>query len=305
MIDRKDIIGGSDIGAILGVNPYKSPLRLWAEKTGRLVNEAFNVEAVEIGEELEEYVARKFSKKTGFKLRREPRTLRHKTYDYMVAHIDRRIDGEDAIFEAKTASAFLEKKWQGEDIPVHYVCQCMWYMGITGKSKAYIAVLIGGQKFIWKEITFDQAFFNQMVEAARNFWENHIKADAPPMASALDNSTLDELYPQDSGAVQKLEGLEAEKLEALIEQRSAGNEQIKEITKEIDQIEASIKQMIGEDSEAETPKYRVTWKQITQKRVDSEKLKQDGLAEQYTKETSFRSMRCYDKNKKKKGASNE
>ncbi|WP_410960483.1 YqaJ viral recombinase family protein, partial [Salmonella sp. SAL4361] len=32
---RKKGIGGSDVAAILGFSPYKSPYQLWLDKTGR------------------------------------------------------------------------------------------------------------------------------------------------------------------------------------------------------------------------------------------------------------------------------
>ena len=35
--DRSKYIGGSDIGAILGLSPFKSPLAVWMEKTGKEV----------------------------------------------------------------------------------------------------------------------------------------------------------------------------------------------------------------------------------------------------------------------------
>ena len=69
VFDRSKIIGGSDIAAVMGLSRWKTPLSLWAEKTGRVQNGLSNFEAAEIGTELEEYVSRKFEKKTGIKLK--------------------------------------------------------------------------------------------------------------------------------------------------------------------------------------------------------------------------------------------
>ena len=148
-------IGGSEIAAIMGMSPYETPLSLWAKKTNKIQAELSHFEAAEIGTELEEYVARKFTRKTGIKLRVDNRTFRHPKHPYMVGHIDRWVVGEDALFEAKTCSAWLEKHWQGEDIPPHYVLQVIWYLGLVGKKVGHIAVLIGGQKFVYKQIEFD------------------------------------------------------------------------------------------------------------------------------------------------------
>jgi len=264
-MDRSKIIGGSDIAAILAMSPWKTPLYLWAEKTGRLANKVNEFEAAEIGAELEEYVARKFQKKTGIKLRRDNRTFTHPEYPYMVAHIDRWVCGEDALFEAKTCSAWLEKKWKGEEIPEEYVLQVMWYLGIVGKTKGYIAVLIGGQKFLWKEIVFDADLFEKLVSAAKNFMEEFILKEKAPMAIDGDSETLAEMYPDPKEIGLVFEGQDAEALNHLIEERAAGVQVIKDAQEEMRAIEARIKQFLGEAEAGETDMYRVTWKKITKK----------------------------------------
>lgn len=37
--ERKKSLGGSDMGAVLGLNKYRSPYTVWAEKTGRIGEE--------------------------------------------------------------------------------------------------------------------------------------------------------------------------------------------------------------------------------------------------------------------------
>ena len=73
---RSTTIGGSDAAAILGLNPYKSPYALWAEKTGKVIPEDISQkEAVRLGTDLEEYVAKRFTEATGKKVRRENYTV--------------------------------------------------------------------------------------------------------------------------------------------------------------------------------------------------------------------------------------
>lgn len=58
---RRRSIGGSDAGALLGLNPYNSPYALWAEKTGKIVPEGIgDREAVRLGNDLEQYVAERW-----------------------------------------------------------------------------------------------------------------------------------------------------------------------------------------------------------------------------------------------------
>ena len=53
---RKTGIGGSDAGAVCGLNPYSSPMEVFYDKTGSSVEE-LDGEAVRQGHDLEDYVA--------------------------------------------------------------------------------------------------------------------------------------------------------------------------------------------------------------------------------------------------------
>ena len=66
---RKTGIGGSDAGAICGVNPYSSAMKVFRDKTGEVAEEQDN-EAIRIGHDLEDYVAKRFMEATGLKVRK-------------------------------------------------------------------------------------------------------------------------------------------------------------------------------------------------------------------------------------------
>ena len=66
LAERMRGIGGSEIAAVMGLSRWKSPLAVWAEKTNKLPDDPLKQsEIMEIGLELEEYVAQKFEKRTG------------------------------------------------------------------------------------------------------------------------------------------------------------------------------------------------------------------------------------------------
>lgn len=259
-------IGGSEIAAIMNMSPYETPLSLWAHKTGKLPPvELSNFEAAEIGAELEEYVARKFTRKTGIKLRVDNRTFSHPKYPYMVGHIDRWVVGEDALFEAKTCSAWLEKHWEGDEIPQQYILQVVWYLGLLKKKTAHIAVLIGGQKFRTKQVEFDAEMFNIMVEKARVFMEEHIIKDIAPFAVEGDSETLLHMFPTSVNSNVVLEGDLAKEMDVLLSDRSGAVESINHAKEELEGIEARIKQLIGPNESAETENWRVSWKTVERK----------------------------------------
>ena len=290
--ERMKYIGGSDIAAVMGLSRWSSPLQLWAEKTGKIPPKDLSaLEHVEIGTDLEEYVAQKFTKKTGYKIRRDQRTFTHADYPYMVGHIDRWVCGEDAILECKTTSGWNAREWEGEDMPKEYILQVMWYLGLVGKTVGYVACLIGGQKFAWKEIKFDDALFKNMVEAARSFWEDFVLTGLPPVASAFDGDTLEALFPGSNESTIHFEAENNAVLNDLIEQRQGGVEQMNLVKEEVERLSNLIKQHLGEATYGQTDQYKISWKSQSRTTPDSDQLKRDGLFEMYSKTSTFKVLR--------------
>lgn len=116
---RQSGIGGSDAGAVCGLNPYSSPMKVYRDKTGGVPEELDN-EAVRQGHDLEEYVAQRFTEATGLRVRRSNYMYRNIENPFMIADVDRLVVGEDAGLECKTASAYNADKWKDGDIPLHY-----------------------------------------------------------------------------------------------------------------------------------------------------------------------------------------
>lgn len=254
-MDRKTYIGGSDIAAVMGVSRWKTPLQLWAEKTGEVEpKDLSDVEAVQLGIELEDFCAKKFEKVTGMAVRRSPQRYTYKMYPYMACQVDRLVTGTDELLEVKTCSAWKEKEWQGEDIPVEYVLQVQWQLMVTGRSVGHICVLIGGQKFIYKKIDADQAMFDQMKEAAILFW-NMVQTHTPPVTEAGDNAFMVELYPN-AGDQIKEATTDITAAVALLQQTKA---QIIDLQAIKDEIEAKLKAVIGSGVGILTPDFTVKW----------------------------------------------
>ena len=297
--NRHLYIGGSDIAKVMGLSRWGTPLSLWAEKTGKIPpKDLSNIEAVELGNDLEDFVANKFSQKTGKAVRRSPKVYQHPQYPYMVAHIDRLVTGTDELLECKTCSFFKKDEWEGEEIPQEYILQVIWYLGITGRKVGYIAVLIGGQSFKYKKIEFDSELFDKMVETAKDFWQ-HVQDDTPVDIVATDDETLKDLYsnhseimidliPTDEQTKQACDVLE-EKVGYLQEIKM----HIKQLQDEQKEIETSVKDIIKDNLGIKTPKYIITWKNQTTTKFDTVKLRQERpeTFEDYSYESSYRVMR--------------
>ena len=297
--NRHLYIGGSDIAKVMGLSRWGTPLSLWAEKTGKIPpKDLSNVEAVELGNDLEDFVANKFSQKTGKAVRRSPKVYQHPQYPYMVAHIDRLVTGSDELLECKTCSFFKKDEWEGEEIPQEYILQVIWYLGITGRRIGHIAVLIGGQSFKYKQIEFDSELFDKMVEAAKDFWQ-HVQDDTPVDIVATDDETLKDLYSNHSEIMIDLIPTDEQTKKAcdVLEEKVAYLQEIKMHIKQLQdeqkEIETSVKDIIKDNLGIKTPKYIITWKNQTTTKFDTAKLRQERpeTFEDYSYESSYRVMR--------------
>lgn len=286
---RKSGIGGSDASAILGFNNYKSAFQLYIEKTSEFVEES-DSEAAYWGNVLEDVVAREFAKRTGKKIRRLNKMLRHPKHYFMTANLDRDVVGEKAFLECKTASEYLKDSWNGEDVPAAYLCQLQHYLAVTGYEKAYIAVLIGGNKFVWKEVARDDEFIELMIQHEKNFWENYVLANVPP---AIDGSSsaselLAKMYPQDDGSAIMLD----EQSNKLIEAIESIKIEEKQLEKQRKEYENQLKMTLGEAAEGHSNRFKVSYKTIFSNRFDSKRLKDENpdLYKKYCKESLSRRL---------------
>ena len=134
---RKKGIGGSDSAAIVGLDRYRSPFDVYADKLG-LKPEIPDNEAMRQGRDLEQYVAERFMEATGKKVRRRNAMLQHPEYPFMIADIDRWVVGENAGLECKTTSALNRAKFNQGEYPPSYYVQCVHYMAVTGAERWYL-----------------------------------------------------------------------------------------------------------------------------------------------------------------------
>lgn len=288
--ERQKGIGGSDVGAILGLNKYKTAFEVYLEKTEPILNIGEQSESAYWGDQFEEVVAKEFEKRTGKKVRRDRRHFQNKKYPFMIANIDRRVVGENSILECKTANQYLAKEWEEEEVPASYLVQVQHYLAVTGATKGYIAVLIGGQKFIWKEVERDDELIEYIIEAEKEFWEM-VQDKTPP---ALDGSSAAEKWVNEK--YKKVNEGEVIQLDSswkdLLKKRVELKEYKDSVDKEIKEIDNQLKQNIKHAEYANAPGYSISYKSVSQKRLDGPKIKSllKDEYENYLKETISRRL---------------
>ena len=260
---RKSGIGGSDAGAICGVNPYSSVMKVFQDKTSEDVEEQ-DSEAIRIGRDLEDYVAKRFMEASGLKVRKSNFMYRNVEHPFMIADVDRLVVGEDAGLECKTASAYNADKWADGNIPLHYVMQCYHYMAVTRKRTWYIAAVILGREFTYRRLDWDDELINRLIDVEQDFWDNHVvKGIIPPPdgSRACDEVIEQYFYTAKKESAVKLTGFD-EKLNRREEILSS----IAKLQEEQKRIEQEVKMFMGDH-------YRVSWGNVDSVRFDSQRIK--------------------------------
>ena len=286
---RKGGIGSSDAAAAIGLNPYKSPLQLWMEKTdrdGNLPQIDPNDESSPVywGTLLEPIVAAHYTRRTGHRVRRINAVLQHASHPWMLANIDREVVGaaDVQILECKTAGYHGARLWE-EGVPEYVQLQVMHQLAVTGKQAADVAVLICGQELRIHRIERDEALIGHLIELEARFWR-HVKTDTAPPADGSDSAAtaLKALWPRDAGTTLDLsDDLE---MSAVFSDLVAVRALLASTEAREEQLRQRIQQRMGEASVATFDSGEVRWKRSKDgSALDTERLQAEHpeLARQY------------------------
>lgn len=269
---RQTGIGGSDAGAICGVNPYSGPMKVYRDKACDIHEEQDN-EAIRQGNDLEDYVARRFMEASGLKVKRSNYMYRSVEHPFMIADVDRLVTGEDAGLECKTASAYNADKWKDGEIPLHYIMQCYHYMAVTGKRAWYIAAVILGREFVYRKLVWDDAVVSGLVAAEEDFWENYVMAGKMPEPDG--SGICDEVLKSCFHTARKGSSIKLDGFDEKLDRRAEIMEQINRLQQEQSRIEQEVKMYMKDNESASSEKYRISWGSVDTSRLDTQRMKQE------------------------------
>jgi putative phage-type endonuclease len=286
---RKQGIGGSDASVVCGINRYKSPVELWMEKTDQMPSQEAG-EAAYWGTQLEPFVRAEFTKRTGIEVIHTMQLLQSEEHPFMLANLDGICDVPDVgkcIFEAKTASAYKASEWE-DTIPDEYMLQVQHYMAVTGYAGTYIAVLIGGNTFKWKFVERDEELISMLIELESNFWHHVEELTVPP----LDGSDACAKFLSDRfrDSIPKSHITLPDTAADLLAQYDEACEELEIVTERKQKAENLLKEMMGENEIGTAGDRIVTWKSVSQERLDSKTLKAEHptLYKKYANKSSYR-----------------
>lgn len=284
---RNKGIGGSDIGAICGLNPYKSALGVYLDKVGAIETFTGNI-ATEVGTELEPYLRRKFvewmkeNKMMDIEVVRETHLLRHSEHPWMLANLDGIFFHPQygyCVLELKTAGEFSKEKFEDDEIPDSYYLQIQHYLAVTGLEMAFIAYLIGNRLFNVKEVPRNEAVIESIIKTGESFWQDNVLANVAPApdGSADAGKIIKLMYPTESPEASPIDL--SDMTDEYIEYKSL-SEQLKSLELKKEEIKQRFAMRLGS-----APMGMVQGKKITYKTVN--------IGEKISKPYSFRAIRIY------------
>lgn len=286
---RKTGIGGSDAGAVCGLNPYVSSIGVYLNKIGK-APEVEDNEAMRQGRDMEDYVARRFSEKTGLKVRRSHQLYRSKEHPFMIADVDRMIVGEDAGLECKTVSAYGADKWKDGQIPVHYLLQCLHYMAVTGKKTWYIAAVILGVDFQYRKIEWEEEMISKLIEVEQRFWGQFVCSGHMPDPDGTE--ACSEALAKYFNKAKKGTAIPLIGFDERLNRRESILQQIESLETEKRQIEQEVRCYLQENETAFNENYRVSWFNVETNRLDTKQMKEEhpDLYQKFLKKTVSRRL---------------
>lgn len=288
---RKLGIGSSDVGIILGLNKYSTPLRLWLKRTGRTAPEAENA-AMSRGHRMEVVVANDFAAATGAVIDNNSVDDWHavdRDRPFLRVSPDRlwwpegtpegeRTTESALILECKTCTADVTPETVFDAFPYWYA-QVQYQMGVMGVGRcalAWINVGTPNLPFGYTFVDFDAKYYGGvMVPALEKFWNENIVGGAMPETITDDEDAIIRYRKAEEGS----KSVASEQVVARIARCKAVEEQIKTLEKEADDIKLEVKTAMGEAETLVAPDGKTvvaTWKNCSVAgRFDSKRFKEE------------------------------
>lgn len=301
---RRTGIGGSDAGAIMGMNKYASPLTVYMQKKG--ISGFEGNAATKWGHILEDPIRQETARELDIEICTVPGMYTSIEYDWMNANLDglchashqvtiggRTVEGVGG-HEIKTSAN--GDGFGDDEIPDSYYCQVQHYMAVTGLPWFILtAFFLNNKNARHYIITRNDDFISDLIEKEKDFWENNVLADIIPSPLGLDSETEYLRNLPINSTIQLddyTKNLIAEELEidAKIKdlqkiQQKLKNSIILSLAKLSDGIEKADKVLATSD------RFMVTYNMQLRKSIDTESLKKAGLYDKYSKETASKVMR--------------
>ena len=233
LAERRASVGASEVAAVMGLSPYNTALDVYKSKHG--VDSFFDPERAYVGHAAEVLISGWIEKFRPELLPIKPAVmLRHDDHPWLHASLDRlvTVDGVEVPVQMKSAHFYGVKDWE-DGTPILVQAQLQTELLVADKPFGFAAMFGGDMRCRLYRVERDEAFIKLMLEATKEFWEEHVLKSVPPAPSNV--AEVAELWPDDATVLEAPEvALE------WIEKRAFLLATAKEAKEEADQIQKAV-----------------------------------------------------------------
>ncbi len=297
---RRGGIGGSEVAALLGLSPWKTPYQVWEEKLG-LAKEVEETEAMKWGNRNEKHIIDDMLECLELRDCWLEDDDTKKVSEYMRGTADALIfetkkNGRfnapgklQCIFEAKTSRNGNGFGEDGTDeIPEHYMCQVQHYLEVFDCEQAYLGCLIAGSELRIYPIPRNKDIGKLLRDTCDRFWQDYVLTKTPPPPSTYKECS--KVWKKSNESYTFAD----QDIRDLIVKIKEGQATIKELEALVDSQKKELCTFLAEsEGVQDNGKPLATWKNQTTKRLDVEALKteQPAIYEMFLKTTKSRVLR--------------
>lgn len=209
-------ITATDVSAILGKSPYRTPLEVWARLTGKTPCPDFSQPedlsevpfALKRGRYLEPACMAMYADETGRLVSAGPGLIQDAELDWLCSTPDGGIERTafiehpepgarttpHGVIEAKAPGHHMAKEWEVE-VPLAFRIQLQINMRCWDRGWGAVAALLP-EAFLYQDQERNPVFLERVLDFVNNWRIKYVLADIQPPPMALDNALVNSLLPE-------------------------------------------------------------------------------------------------------------
>lgn len=268
---RSKGIGASEIAAVCGIDPFRTPFDVWALKTGAVEKPPEEVYQRR-GHLLEPVIVQLFEDRHPDRVAFQPPqpTLVHPVYPWVIATPDRFVAPKgtpehatpevEALLECKSKRSFVAHEW-GEDgdpagVPVYVVAQVQWQMAVTGLALVSVGLLLDGEEYREYTVHRDDAAIATLIDEGERFWTQNVQQGVvPELSGSLAGEYLQRRFREFTDVVAEASESANETMRRLTGMRARR----KAIETEEERLHLALQAEVGDRKGIEGPSGRYLW----------------------------------------------
>lgn len=282
-------IGSSEAAAVLGLDKYRGPADVQAEKLGIIdrpdISSDVNSPAW-IGNQLEPSILSGASEIIGAEIHKKNTERVHPQHGFLRANVDAWTEN-GSIVEAKSVgllSRVVGEEWGEErtdEVPDRVLIQVHHQMLVTGAPFAYVVALLSGRGFVIYDIPRNDALIQAIETALVDWWKRHVE-EAEPVGEPYSLETL--------SLIERVQGEAVEINSDLFAKFDRAREAVKSAEKERDEAKAELLSALDKAEIGTADGWKLKYAQRSRTSLDSKSIKKDHpeVYEKYTKTSVFR-----------------